>query len=229
MPPRDQSRLGTGGALGVRVPGVDGRLGVGGALGVRGRGVVGMPVAGSTRRGLPARRRWARRWARARVAPALRLRRAPHEGVAGTLSLVLGCGARSAGRWDYPCGRRAVLCWRLGVRSGALACAGIESLVCPWRAWLGVGCWHLACSAGGLVSVAVHWRARASSRWCTLGGLDSAWTTPAVVEQSQWSVRRPGLALGAHARGGAGTGSLCRCSCGSRRGTGTRSRQRRRV
>ena len=71
------ARLGMGGALGVRVPGVDGRLGVGGALGVRGyrvlpldpgvldltatsaaafaaAGVVGVPLAGSTRRGLPA-------------------------------------------------------------------------------------------------------------------------------------------------------------------------------
>ena len=40
MPPVLAARLGTGGALGVRVPGVDGWLGVGGGarlLGVRGR------------------------------------------------------------------------------------------------------------------------------------------------------------------------------------------------
>ena len=36
VPPVLAARLGPGGALGVRVPGVDGWLGVGGALGVRG-------------------------------------------------------------------------------------------------------------------------------------------------------------------------------------------------
>ena len=46
------ARLGIGGALGVRVPGVDGRLGVSGALGVRGRGVGGVPPVLAARLGM---------------------------------------------------------------------------------------------------------------------------------------------------------------------------------